>query len=87
MRSSRLLVAVLPALVAAAVLSVLAAAPTLAAPAPAIAVPVREAPGCPSGNTPVCGADGVDYRNGCEARRVRVQIRHSGPCTVTERRR
>ncbi|MCX4094891.1 Kazal-type serine protease inhibitor domain-containing protein [Nocardia sp. alder85J] len=81
MRSARLLVAVLPALVVAAVLTVLTAAPTVGAPP----TPFRAAPSCPSRYAPVCGADGIDYRNTCEAKRLRVQIRHDGPCTVTER--
>ncbi|MQY25245.1 Kazal-type serine protease inhibitor family protein [Nocardia aurantia] len=83
MRSARLLVAVLPALLVAAILTVLTAAPTVGAPPGRL----RAAPGCPSGTATVCGSDGVDYRNGCEARRARVQIRHSGPCTITERSR
>ncbi|WP_019927946.1 Kazal-type serine protease inhibitor family protein [Nocardia sp. BMG111209] len=87
MRSARLLVAVLPVLVA-GILTVLTAAPTLGAPvSPTVPIPVRGAPGCPSGTTPVCGSDGVDYRNSCEAKRARVQIRHTGPCTITERSR
>lgn len=35
---------------------------------------------CPRGGRPVCGCDGVSYRNACEATNSGVAIAHRGPC-------
>jgi hypothetical protein len=35
---------------------------------------------CPEGGRPVCGCDGVSYRNACEAQQAGVVIAHRGAC-------
>lgn len=39
--------------------------------------------GCPDNVDPVCGCDGVEYFNECEAQAVGVSLQHRGPCDAT----